>query len=257
MVRREAATFVIVGSIPTSDFVIRRSYNGITFVSKAKDVGSIPTRRVIRLWCNGATRFRACTYLRGRRSIRLNRVMSKIVDLFTGGKMPVYHRGVAFDEKTLDEVLAETDAQFESCHDVIQWLFPLHEKSLHSLTSPVLSPEDVKFVQSSADAKQSMLKCLDRMCKILGIGKHVDFVKQRSWCNTGNHNLLRVTRVIRSLRLFGLDDEAKKFHAEVMELGKGRLIPKVTLDFWNKALNDPIDASLTDKFLKMRMIKVN
>lgn len=52
-------------------------------------------------------------------------VKSPIVDFYLGGQ----------DSKgrTLDDILAFSDQQFEAGHDFIQWIFPLHEKSLHSI----------------------------------------------------------------------------------------------------------------------------
>ena len=173
--------------------------------------------------------------------------MSQIVDLFING-------GVDYKGRTLDEMIAKSDVNMEALHDLIQFMFPLHEKSYHSKNAPILSEDDIKELSGSMTAKGNMCRCLIRFKQSLGLIPERDEIKISFWCHNGNHNLLRVTRVIRSLRLFGLDSEAKCFYDEVKSLAQKHNLSNITVEFWDNAINDPLDKSLTEKFLDIKRI---
>ncbi len=165
-----------------------------------------------------------------------------------------YEGGTDIQGRSLDDMLAFTDGQFEACHDFIQWMFPLHEKSLHSVNTPVLTPEDIAALRSSKIATANMKKAFRRFRDFLGVDG--DEKKYSRWCYAGNHNLLRITRVIRSLRLFGLDNEAANFHASVKEAARRFTLAPTAVEFWDKAMYDNVEQTMTDKFLKMKAIRI-
>lgn len=171
--------------------------------------------------------------------------MSAIVDFFNGQPDT--------NGRTIKDMLEMTDAGLEATHNVIQWLFPLHEKSLHSVDTPVLTPDDIAVLRSDSTATFNILDALKRFRDFYGF-LPVDEKKKASWCNDGNHNLLRITRIIRSLRLFGIEDVALAFYGEVRRLAESRNINRVTLEFWRKAAEEPLDESLTHDFLKIKSI---
>jgi|ETNvirnome_2_130_1030620.scaffolds.fasta_scaffold30262_1 hypothetical protein len=156
--------------------------------------------------------------------------------------------------RTLEEMLKWPDSSLEAVHDFIQWAFPLHEKSYHSLVSPVLTEEDIQILQSSPEARQNMLKAYLRICKFLGLGLHEDEDRQKWWCHKGNHNNLRITRIIRSLRLFGLEDTAKDFCGYLEELDDKFVIDDNTWKYWERAMNEDVMESMSRKFLDDRRI---
>lgn len=172
--------------------------------------------------------------------------MSQIVDFYTGGT----------DSKgrSLQDMLSWNDAMFEAVHDFIQWVFPLYEKSLHSINTPILSQEDIALLKASKAAQYNMLLSLERFEKFLGISKNEDAKRVNQWARNGDHNLLRITRVIRSLRLFGLEKEADNFYIKVMKIANSKLLSPVTKDFWNKVKIEDINASMTEKFLNLKRI---
>ena len=171
--------------------------------------------------------------------------MSKIVDFYLGGQD---NKG-----RSIDEILSWSDAKIEAVHDFIQWVFPLHEKSLHSINTPILSKEDIDILSNSDIAKANMSSCLDRFSDFLGLNDN-DQKKINFWANEGNHNLLRITRIIRSLRLFGLEMEAYEFYNKVITIGKDNSLPIVTMQFWTNALVGDISGSLTEKFLELKAV---
>ena len=123
--------------------------------------------------------------------------MSKLVDFFVSG-------GTDHEGRTLDNILVASDGALEASHDYIQWMFPLHEKSFHSTHAEVLNGDDINVLTTSDVARDNMLKSYNRICKFFGVCDYYDTRKHAQWCYRGNHNLLRATRIIRSLRLFGL-----------------------------------------------------
>ena len=171
---------------------------------------------------------------------------TQIVDFYLGGKDS--------KNRSIQEIISWSDSQIEAVHDFIQWIFPLHERSLHSVGTPFLTAEDIEFLSNSQEAKDNMLLCLERFKDFLGVDG--DEKKHKRWARTGDHNLLRITRVIRSLRLFGLEDEAKDFHTKVSKIAKSFDVTKVTMQFWDKALKDTLSDSMTAKFLKMKEIRL-
>jgi len=155
------------------------------------------------------------------------------------------HRGRLFSD-----TLAWTDFELEDCHDQVQWIFPLHEDSNMAKVWPVLLPETVEEAKKHPEVLANLREAKDRFEIFLGIGEHEDRMKQDRWCRDKNHNLLRITRIIRSLRLFGLEAEATKFYGEVVKVaysydtsGKSE-VSDLTLKYWHKSYNDDIWESL-------------
>lgn len=71
-----------------------------------------------------------------------------------------------------------------------------------------------------------------------GIGRAGNFEEQaRNWLRPGNHNHLRITRILRSLRLLGLQSEAALFLAELERLYRERpaSITAESFRYWRAA----------------------
>ena len=175
--------------------------------------------------------------------------MSQITEFFINDGTDHRHR-------TLEDWLSSSDNSIEASHDKIQWIFPLHEISFHSTNSPVLTPDDIEELQSSETSRDNVKRALIRFTKFLGILAPANEKRQKSWCHTGNHNLLRITRAIRSLRLFGLEKQAQKFHEVVTNIGKQYNIAKNTFSYWDDAMNADLYGSMTKRFLDEREIKL-
>jgi len=142
--------------------------------------------------------------------------------------------------RTFDDILNSSDEEMEHCHDAIQQIFPLNEFSKHAWTYPVLTKETVAMALKYEDVMGNILRAEQRMRSFLGMKPNEDIDKQRKWCRDYNHNLLRVTRVIRCLCLFGMNRHAEDFYNEVVKIGNYFGISSTTLNYWNRALvEDP------------------
>ena len=133
----------------------------------------------------------------------------------------------------------------ETCHDYIQWMFPLNEESQHNSKAPVLTKEEIAFIQSNETIQRNMLKSLDVMLRFYGLerdGKKFqrgkNFEKRRKWWITkNNHNFLRITRILKSLKLCGLDNYAWALFEELGQIYlEYPIISDETLGHWNLEL---------------------
>ncbi len=131
--------------------------------------------------------------------------------------------------KTISEIYTYTDQQIESEHTFIQWLFPLDEPSRNVRNSPVLGPDEIALIMESPIAQSNLKKSADWYLGFLSRNNH--------WIKRYNHNHLRITRVIKSLRLLVNDDVADGFRIDLCNLlGTNRgVIPKETQQFWDNA----------------------
>src|SRR5262249_53715462 len=105
----------------------------------------------------------------------------------------------------------------EETHDYIQWLFPLKEKSGFNPTAPVLTDDSMQAFKSSENLRGRVLRSLGIMLTFYGLsckaergGVQVirsDEYEDRKevWVRPSNHNHLRLTRILTSLRLLGLE----------------------------------------------------
>ena len=117
--------------------------------------------------------------------------------------------GLDHRSRSIDMILALGDDALESTHDYIQWLFPLPEASAFNPFAPLLSPDDVAALRASAAAQQNLLRAARRMESFYRV--HV------AWLRAQDHNHLRITRIIRALRLLVGRKEAEHFYDTIMK----------------------------------------
>lgn len=110
--------------------------------------------------------------------------------------------------RTIFDVLASDDASLEQAHDFIQWLFPLTEPSGAVPGAPVLTSDQAKAIQDSVMAQCALAAATDRMERFYRETHH--------WLTPADHNHLRITRIIRSLRLLRGDGEADAFRDMIL-----------------------------------------
>ena len=123
----------------------------------------------------------------------------------------------------------QTDHQAESTHDYIQWLFPLDEPSRSVNGAPVLTELDIDEIKESSLAQANLAKSASWFLGFLRRNQH--------WVTKYDHNHLRITRAIKSLRLLASNEAADEFKNMVFEyLGDDlNLIDSKARSFWNSA----------------------
>lgn len=110
--------------------------------------------------------------------------------------------------RTLFDVLAMDNGALEQTHDYIQWLFPLREPSGAVPDAPVLTDAEVEAIRDSGMAQIALAAATDRM--------DVFYRATHDWLMPNDHNHLRITRIIRSLRLLVGDAEADAFKTAIL-----------------------------------------
>jgi hypothetical protein len=139
-------------------------------------------------------------------------------------------------------------------HDYIQWIFPLPERSGANRWAPVLTQASISAIRSTPEMQQRLRSGYLRMLEFYGFqfdGERVFRIPSfaaasRNWLHAGNHNHLRMTRILRSMRTLGLRSEAESFWDALRQLfeterSRGRRsITDETFAFWKRAATEPI-----------------
>ena len=123
--------------------------------------------------------------------------------------------------RLFNEILNWNYDLLESVHDFIQWLFPLDVSSAYNGNAPILKKEDIDTFRNSPELQGNVLKAFMLMLEFYGfVLKEGQVVKSdrfqeraKNWLNCGNHNMLRITRILKSLSLLGMNDYAIIFFA--------------------------------------------
>jgi hypothetical protein len=131
--------------------------------------------------------------------------------------------------RLLSHIHQFSDEQMETTHDYIQWVFPTAQPSQSNYNAPVLSPFDIEDLQQSKRAIANLKISAEWFSGFLS--------RHNYWISRYNHNHLRITRVITSLRLLAGDDDANQFLASILELIKGKegQIGQKPIQFWMQA----------------------
>ena len=128
--------------------------------------------------------------------------------------------------RDLSDVWQFDDDTIDFTHDFIQWMFPLYEASSSNFTAPTLLASDIEAIQGSVQCRQNLEKSSTWM---LAFFERTEEIFQYT-----SHNHLRVTRIIKSLRLLHSDQFADQFKQVVLAMiqEKGARINPITLAFW-------------------------
>ena len=136
-----------------------------------------------------------------------------------------------FKNRFLNDIWNFSDEDIEHTHDFIQLLFPLNEQSESVFHCYYLNTKtSIDNIKTNHLAKINIVKSSKWFLSFLKRNSH--------WRRKHDHNYLRVTRVIKSLRLLVSDEEADIFYKLFMELLDDRhkeKINSITLSYWENA----------------------
>ena len=147
----------------------------------------------------------------------------------TGSDLQAFMMGGGVDGqgRTFEPVLAFDDERLERHHDFIQWLFPLDEASRAVPGSPVLDSATISALRASPVAQARLAQASARM--------RAFYRSQTAWRRPFDHNHLRITRIIKSLRLLAGDAAADAFRAAIVTLAGDAPIDRLARKFWDAA----------------------
>ncbi|MCJ1323895.1 hypothetical protein MMC10_000556 [Thelotrema lepadinum] len=185
----------------------------------------------------------------------------------TSGPLPqavIFYRdipGACPYGRTLSHILAWDDNDLESSHDYIQYLFPLPERSPVNPSAPLITKDVFLAFRADSPEGQALRKNLRKAFKRMLAFYGFDYIKVstmlpgdpqhaaiksnnhqmrfQNWVRRFDHNHLRITRIIRCLRLLGLEEEAGTFFSALYQLSRSQdyvgKISQKSLNFWQKA----------------------
>lgn len=126
--------------------------------------------------------------------------------------------------RTLEQILQQDDGWLEVTHDFIQWLFPIDSPSGANPNAPVVTGQAARLLCETAAVRGNVRRAFCRMAAFYGLAIKDGGVERAAnylarapvWAVRPTHNDLRITRILRSLTLFGLLSDAQHFHDAVV-----------------------------------------
>ena len=158
--------------------------------------------------------------------------MSDLTDFYSGdGKTKP--EGFSFVD-----ILAASNEEWEDSHSFIQWVFPLKEASLYNPNAPLLTEEDIVEFSSNKEIRKNVETMFIRALDFF-FPQDLEEIIKPAWVTEIDHNHLRITRVINSLKLMGFKTLSITFFNRVMKVVDmyPDAINSNTLDFWHQAKN--------------------
>ena len=131
--------------------------------------------------------------------------------------------------RMLSDIYKFSDNEIEATHDFIQIIFPLAEPSYWSSNKYFIeSQQEVKILSKSKNVREVILQ---------SASWYIAFLKRNNhWKNSNDHNLKRITRMIKSVRLIVGDTDADKVKKEIMNIENiEKLIGQKSLQYWKNA----------------------
>ena len=152
-------------------------------------------------------------------------------------------RGINSDGKSISDIWEYSMKELEDKHNYIQWLFPTKEPSKYNPNVPVI--KNLKEYQTK-NIRNHLLYSFLIMLDFFGLQKQKHKIvyadnfmeRKKVWLAPNNHNYLRITRILQSLVLFGMQNEAIQFLDCLCNIYEDYpdCITKENLQFWKNAL---------------------
>jgi hypothetical protein len=158
--------------------------------------------------------------------------------------------------RDLDDVLTYSDNQISRKHDFIQYLFPLPEESMVNPWAPLITKQVYEAFRDRDELRSELLQAFQRMLDFYGFtlsasesgeaGTQIvpaqNFKEQSkySWRRAMDHNHLRLTRIIRCLRVLSCEREAHALYHALLEYDKGDVVRSSSKMFWGRAAERPL-----------------
>lgn len=150
--------------------------------------------------------------------------------------------------RMLAEILRQDDFWLEVTHDYVQWLFPLDEVSGANARAPLVDGPTRDHFRGDPLLQRHLRASLLRMLRFFGLrlaesgevvpGDHWA-ERKRQWFTHETHNSLRLTRMIKSLNLLGMANEARALQSGLEALCREDPqagISSTTRAYWRDAI---------------------
>ncbi|KAI4129983.1 MAG: hypothetical protein LQ347_003553 [Umbilicaria vellea] len=160
--------------------------------------------------------------------------------------------------RTLTDILSWPYERLERVHDYIQTLFPTPDPSAHNAAAPLVDRATFQAFHQRSDLRDRLRESFVCMLRFYGLELQVkqilvskrfivvpgtNFLERAPlWVVQTNHNHQRITRIIRSLRILGLEDEAAAFYFRLERIFRANrdMIGRPSLVYWARAAQRPL-----------------
>jgi hypothetical protein len=167
---------------------------------------------------------------------------SRLVEFYAG-------RATDFAGRRIDDIWRMSLDDLEYNHDYIQWLFPLRERSGVHPDVPVLDHTTIRAF-ATPGLQERLARSASVMAEFYGLeivddGAHLAMrrsssfeERRRNWLTRGNHNFLRLTRIMKSLAILGRGDLARAWLGALLSIYDeyGDDIGPTTVAYWRAAV---------------------
>ena len=166
-------------------------------------------------------------------------------------KVVAFYRGDGRDHRgrLLSHIHQYSFDALELHHDYIQWLFPLPEPSGANPSAPLLSEQDIAAFAADESLRKALLRSFELMLQFYGFELleqegRVEVVRTAGfderiacWLTNGNHNFLRISRIVRSLTLLGCQRHAAAFLESLERIYAEHpdTVGSTTIGYWRRA----------------------
>ena len=131
--------------------------------------------------------------------------------------------------RMLSDIYKFSDNEIEATHDFFQIIFPLAEPSYWSSNKYFIeSQQEVEILSKNKNVREVILQ---------SASWYIAFLKRNNhWKNSNDHNLKRITRMIKSVRLIVGDIEADKVKKEIISIENiEKLVGQKSFQYWETA----------------------
>jgi len=154
--------------------------------------------------------------------------------------------------RAIEDIWSWDYQKLEAIHDYIQWLFPLTEKSYFNTSAPTLNDRAIQAFRTSDELRNRLIKSLKVMLAFYGlecrteenaeivIAKSEEYLsRSQKWIERLNHNYLRLTRILTSLTILGVENYALALFNCLDEIynENKEIIGLTTYNYWKNAVN--------------------
>jgi hypothetical protein len=166
--------------------------------------------------------------------------MSKLTEFYDGS-------GEDDEGRKISRIWIEGDDYFEYCHDYIQWLFPLQEPSNFHPEAPLLTEDDIKVFKANPLIQANLISSFRRFLNFLGLDyKEGQVVETENFepiqFRIDNHNWFRISRILKSLRLLGCEEQAIAFYKYLKKIHEENgWVSENSFSYWKEAVNGLVE----------------
>jgi hypothetical protein len=168
------------------------------------------------------------------------------------GQLIAFMAGSGPDDRgrTFHDILAFSFDELEDVHDYIQWLFPLYARSEVNPSAPVLDRVSVAALRRDPALRRQLRRAFEMMLRFYGLEMTVkgnavrvarsDEFRERQaiWLNRGNHNFLRLTRILRCLSILHAAALSRALLVCLLDIATEHpgVISERTIGYWRDAV---------------------